>query len=227
MNGPGLKRITRTNLAQHRTRIPGADDEVYAPLYDSNPYPAAGALVLNYFQNPIGQGTTSAPGATGAKTESDTNMTNAGSLPAFTKFYCTGLEVLVFPGVNPGRGAVADATAGQFVNDVYAIGKGGWLKFRIGQRDYVADGPLQNFATTAGLGGFAAAATNLTTGAATYSEVAYARFVGQAYTIVPVYIESNQSFGVQLIWPALIATPSTQIARIQVRLRGRLIRVAQ
>lgn len=223
----GLRRITNANLAQHRTRIPGANDEIYSPLYDSNAYPAAGILQLNFFQNPIGQGVTSALNAAGAKTEADTNMTNAGSLPAFTKFYCTGLEVQVFPGVLPGRGAVADATAGHFVNDVYQIGRTGWLRFRIGQRDYVLDSSMVNFTSTAGLGGFTGSSTNLTTGAATYSEVSYARFVGQAYTIVPVYIESNQSFSVQMNWPALVPTPSTTIARIQVRLRGRLIRVAQ
>lgn len=228
---PGLQRITRQNLAQHIARVPGQDDEVYNPLYDSANYAAAGQLTLNFFQNPIGQGTTTAPGATLGKTEADTNMTNAGLLPAFTKFYCTGLEVQVYPGAastfGPGRGGVADNTAGQFWNDVYAIGKSGWLRFRVGQRDYVLDGPLINFPSTAGLGGVAALATNTTAAASLLSDVSYARFVGQAYTIVPIYIESSQNFLVQMNWPAVVATPSTVAARIFVRLRGRLIRVAQ
>lgn len=228
---PGLKRITRQNLAQHIARVPGQDDEVYSPLYDSAAYAAAGQLTLNFFQTPVGQGTTTAPGATGGKTEADTNMTNAGLLPAFTKFYCTGLEVQLYPGsastFGPGGGGLADAVAGRFWNDVYAIGKSGWLRFRVGQRDYVLDGPLMNFPSTAGLGGGMAVATNLTTGAATLAEIEYARFVGQAYTIVPIYIESTQNFVVQMNWPAVVATPSTVAARIFVRLRGRLIRVAQ
>lgn len=224
----GLKRITRQNLSQHIARVPGQDDEVYNPLYDFLPYAAAGQLQLNFFQNPIGGGTTSAPGATGAKTEADTNMTNNGLLPAFTKFYCTGLEILLFPGAastfGPGSTGLL-AAGGQFWNDVYAIGKSGWLKFRVGQRDYVLDGPLQNFPSTAGLGGTAAIASVAT--ATTQVEIEYARFVGQAYTIVPIYIESNQNFVVQLNWPALVPTPSTVAARIGVRLRGRLIRTAQ
>src|SRR5262245_35279641 len=231
MTMPGLKRITRQNLAQHIARVPGQDDEVYSPLYDSAVYAAAEQLTLNFFQTPVGGGATSAPGATGNKTEADTNMTNNGLLPAFTKFYCTGLEVQFYPGAastyGPGRGAVADATAGQFWNDVYAVGKSGWLRFRVGQRDYVLDGPLMNFPSTAGLGGVAALATNMTTGAATLSDVSYARYVGQAYTIVPIYIESSQNFVVQINWPAVVALPSTVAGRIFIRLRGRLIRVAQ
>lgn len=226
-NGPGLQQVTTQELAAHRARVLGQNDAIYNPLFDSANYPAAGTTQLNFFSSPIGGGTTTAPGATGPKTEADTNMTNASSLPAFTRFYATGIEIQVIPGTNPGRGGVADATAGNFVNDVFAIGKAGWLKFFVGQRVYCLDGPLWNFASTGGLGGFAAAATNTTAAATLYSEIAYARFVGQAYTIVPVYLEANQNFGVQLNWPVAIATPSTAIARLFVRLRGRLIRAAQ
>jgi len=223
----GLNRITRKNLAQHIARVPGQDDEVYSPLYDSANYVAAGQLTLNFFQNPIGQGVTTAPGAVGGKTEADTNMSNAGLLPAFTKFYCTGLEVQIYPGVSPGGSPIASAQAGRFWNDVYAIGKSGWMRFRVGQRDYVLDGPLMNFPSTAGLGGVAAVNANLVAAADTVNQIEYARFVGQAYTIVPIYIESTQNFLVQMNWPAVVATPSTTIARLFVRLRGRLIRVAQ
>lgn len=226
-NGPGLQQVTTQELAAHRARVLGANDAIYNPLFDSANYPAAGTTQLNFFSSNIGVGTTTAPGATGAKTEADTNMTNASSLPAFTRFYCTGIEVQVIPGLNPGRGGALDASAGNFVNDVFAIGKAGWLKFFVGQRVYCLDGPLWNFTSTAGLGGFAAVTSATTAAASLYSEIGYARFVGQAYTIVPVYLEANQNFGVQLNWPAAIATPSTQIARIFVRLRGRLIRAAQ
>jgi hypothetical protein len=224
----GLQRITRQNLADHRVTVPGMVDESYAPLYDFVNYPAAGATSLNLFALPQGQGVTTAPGgAGGTKTEADTNLTNAGMLPSDQSFYMTGIEIMVFPGINPGRGGVADATAGQFWNDLYAIGKSGWLRLRVGTRDYIVDGPLMIFPTTQGLGGVAAVCTDLTAGAATFSEIEYARFVGQPYTLVPLFITPTQNFGVQLNWPGLVPTVSTTIARIGCRLRGRFMRAAQ
>ena len=225
----GLRRITRQNLADHRITVPGMTDESYAPLYDFANYPAAGIQQLNFFTQPIGQGVSTAPGAPGGatKSEADTNLTNASMLPRDQSFYCTGIEVLVFPGVAPGRGGVADATAGQFVNDVWTLGKSGYLKLKIGTRDYIVDGPLMIFPTTQGLGGVAAMATNLTTGAATFSEIEYFRFVGQPYTLVPFFIQPTQNFAVQLNWPGLIPTVSTTICRMGIRLRGRFMRAAQ
>jgi len=202
-------------------------DAIYAPLYDSATYAAAGQTQLNFFALPIGQGTTTAPGATGTKTEADTNLTNAGLLPKGNRFYCTGLEFTLWPGSNPGRGAVADATAGFNWNDVNAVAKSGVVRFRIQNRDYTLDSPLGNFPSVTRLAGVAAMSTNLTTGAATFSEIDYASFAGMPYNIVPVYIESNQAFSVQVTWPAVVALPSAAAGRLFCRLRGRLIRDAQ
>ena len=58
----GLTPSTKASLAAHMARIPGTQDEIYAPLYDSIVYPAAGANQLTFFALPIGQGVTSAPG---------------------------------------------------------------------------------------------------------------------------------------------------------------------
>lgn len=225
----GLRRINRQTLADHRVTVPGMSDESYAPLYDFANYPAAGVTQLNFFTLPIGQGVSTAPGAPGGatKSEADTNLTNAGMLPRDQSFYVTGIEVIVFPGVAPGRGGVADATAGNFINDVWTLGKSGYLKLKIGTRDYIVDGPLMVFPTTQGLGGVAAMATNLTTGAATFSEIDYFRFVGQPYTVVGLWITPTQNFSVSLNWPGLVPTASTTIARIGIRLRGRFIRAAQ
>lgn len=223
----GLKRITGQDLAQHRVTVPGAQDEIYSPLYDSATYTSGTTTQIAFFSLPIGQGTTTAPGGAGPKTEADTNLTNAGLLPKGNKFYCTGLEFLIFPGVNPGRGGVADATAGQFSNDIYLFSKSAWVRFRIQNRDYVIDGPLINFPPVGRLGGFAAAATNLTTGAATYSEIEYASIAGPPYNIVPTYILDNQYFSLTVFWPAAVTTFSTTNARMFARLRGRLIRDAQ
>lgn len=223
----GLKRISTATLAAHAVTVPGKKDELYAPLYDSANYLTAGQTTLNFFSLPIGQGVTTAPGAGGTKTEADTNLTNGNILPRDNSFFITGVEVQVYPGVSPGVGGAADAVAGMFWNDVYAIGKSGWLKLKIGGRDYVIDGPLMNFPSTAGLGGAAAVATNLTTGAATFAQINYARFVGQPYTVVGLWIVPNQNFSVSLNWPAAVATPSGTTTRVFVRLRGRFTRSAQ
>ena len=224
---PGLNQTSRSELAAHRVTVPGTQDEIYAPLYDSATYATAGQTQLTFFALPIGQGTTTAPGATGTKTEADTNLTNAGLLPKGNRFYCTGLEFIFLPGNNPGFGATADASLGRNWNDTYAVAKSGWVRFRIQNRDYILDGPLQNFPPVTRLAGVASVTSTLTAGAATAGEIDYCSFAGMPYNLVPVFIESNQSFTVQVNWPAAVSLPSTTAARIFCRLRGRLIRDAQ
>lgn len=220
----GLPRITGRDLANHRVTVPGTEDEIYSPLYDSATYAALGQLQLNFFQVPIGAGATSAPGAAGAKTEADTNMTNNGLLPKGNRFYCTGLEFSFIPGSVPGNtGALA--TTGQNVNDVNAVARSGWVRFRIQNRDYVLDGPIGVFPPMNRLAVSSTPASVVT--ATTIVQTDYAALAGVPYNIVPVFIESNQSFSVQINWPALVPLPSTVAGRIWCRLRGRLIRDAQ
>ncbi len=223
----GLPNVSNKLLASHLATVPGVQDAIYNPLYDSIAYPAAGALQLTFFTTPIGQGATSAPNAAGAKTEADTNLTNAGLLPLGNSFYMTGFEVIFLPGNNPGFGATADASLGRNWNDVYQVMKSGWARFRVQNRDYILDGPLMMFPPVTRLAGAFAVTTNLTTGAATAGEIDYATSAGAPYNIVPITLQSNQSFLLQLNWPALVPTPSTTAGRLWVRLRGRLIRSAQ
>jgi hypothetical protein len=222
--------LTKAQLQAHRTTVPGVQDSVWSPLYDSQPYVAAGQTQLNFFANPIGTGTTSAPGATGPKTDADTNMVSSGLLAKGTEFYCEGLELLFFPGILPVREAVALANVGQFADDVWTFWRTGWLKLRIQQRDYILDAPLGKFPPTSRLQVVSAtqiAPAGAATATSTVYENTYASLGGARYDIVPTYIYSNQSFGVQLNWPAAVALPSGQDARISVRLRGYLIRDAQ
>jgi hypothetical protein len=228
MNGPGgLNSITRGDLAKHVARVASSEDEIYSPLYDSGIYTSGTTTTMQFFAVPQGQGATSSPGASGTKSLADTNMQLAGQLSLGNKFYATGIEFQIFPGINPGRGGVADATAGQFVNDTYLLAKSGVVNLRIQNRDYATDGPLLNFPPIARLGGFSAAATNLTAGAATYSEVAYASLAGNPYNIVPLTLESTQAFSLTVVWPAAVTLASATNARIFARLRGRLIRNIQ
>jgi hypothetical protein len=225
----GLQRITRQDLQDHRLTVPGVSDEQYAPLYDFANYPAAGITQLLFFTTPQGGGVSTAPGApVGAfKSEADTNLVVAGMLPRDQWFFITGIEILVFPGLNPGRGAALDASAGQFINDVWTLGKSGFLKLKIGTRDYVVDGPLMVFPTTQGIGGTSAIASATTAGASLMGIIDYARFVGQPYTTVGLWITPTQNFSVSLNWPGLVPTFSTTICRLGIRLRGRFGRAAQ
>jgi hypothetical protein len=220
----GLPRITGQDLAAHRVTVPGQYDEVYMPLYDSIIYPAAGLLQINFFSLPIGQGVTSAPGATGSKTEADTNMTNSGLLPQGNRFYVTGLEFNLIPAANPGNTGVI-ATVGQNTNDVNAVAKAGWARFRIQNRDYVLDGPVGLFPPLNRLAVASTPASVVT--ATTLVQVDYASMAGVAYNIVPTYIESNVAFSVQVNFPALVPLPSAAPGVLKCRLRGRLIRAAQ
>jgi len=227
-NAPqGISPVTGGQLNRFRATVPGTADAIYAPLYDYQTYLAAGQLQLNFFSLPIGQGTTSAPGATGTKTEADTNMQNAGLLPQGNRFFLTGLEVLFYPGNPIGAGALADAQAGRNWTDMYNVMKSGWLRLRIQNRDYILDGPLQVFPPIQRLEGVGSVTSTLTAGASTLAQIDYPTVAGIPYNIVPIYIQSNQFFGVQMNWPALVPLPSTVAGRIGVRLRGQLIRDAQ
>ena len=73
-SGVGLQRITGGDIANHRVTVPGTADEIFSPLYDSAVYTSGTTQQLSFFTVPIGQGTTTAPGASGPKTEADTNM---------------------------------------------------------------------------------------------------------------------------------------------------------
>lgn len=222
--------LTKAQLQQHRTTVPGVQDSIWAPRFDSALYVAAGQLQLNFFTNPIGSGTTSAPGATGAKTIADTNMDNAGLLAKGNEFYCTGIELLFFPGIQPSREAVALANVGQFADDVWTFMRSGWLRFQIQQRDYALDAPLGRFPPTtrmAVVSTVQVVPAGAATAASTLYEETYAACAGARYDIVPTYIVSTQAFRLQLNWPTAVALPSGVDARVQARLRGYLIRDAQ
>jgi hypothetical protein len=224
MNGRPI--LTTTQLQNHLTQVGAISDVIWAPLYDANSYPSAGTLQLNFFALPIGQGTTSAPGATGTKTLADTNMTAAGQLTMGNDFYMTGQEVLFFPGENPGV-QEAGTQVGFFINDTYVFSKSGVLTLAIGSnRNYIQDGPLGQFppitrlAVSSAISGSGAATT-------TISEVTYAVLAGTPYSITPVYITATLGFQETMTWPALVATLSPNAARVFARLDGYLIRNAQ
>lgn len=222
--------LTQANLASHVASL-SQQDAIWAPLYDFQSYGTQGSTQFTFFSSPIGQGTTSAPGASGTKTIADTNMTSAGQLTKGNKFFMTGIECLLFPGENPANGSVALASVGTFTNDVWAIGKGGTLKLTVGSdRTYVQDGPLNMFPPVTRLAVAAAVGVTLdsdSTATSVVEEINYACWSGEPYAITPIMIDDNQGFQVTVNFPVAIAPPSANAPRIGVRLRGYLIRNAQ
>lgn len=215
-------------FAKYGVNVDEVDDISWYPITDHLAYPAAGALTLNFFANGVGQGATSAlNAAAGSKSFADTNLENNGSLPFPERALIVAIGISVFPGVLPAAGDVALATAGQYINDVYQIGRTGFLFWKVGQKQIVIDGPLQKFASGEGLEVAAALADSTTAAADNLSQVNYAKLCGDAYPIVPVALPSNQNFPLSLNWPALVPTPSTTAARIGVTLYGYRIRKAQ
>jgi len=221
--------LTREQLQQHQSYLSDMD-VIWEPLYDFNSYIATtGHLTLSFFATQVGQGTTSAPGATGTKTIADTNMDSGGQLGKGNQFYMTGVEILFFPGIDPGRGAVAAARVGEFVDDVYNVGKSGVLTFKVGSgRTYIEQGPLMLFPPSTRLAVQSAITTaEANTATSAFAEVNYASFSGEVYTIVPLLLDANQVFTFVISWPAAVTLVSGANARIGARLRGYRIRNAQ
>jgi hypothetical protein len=205
------------SLAQYDVSNPNATVVTHQPLYDFQPYPTTGQLQLNFFQTPIGQGTTSAPGASGGKTKSDTNMEMGGALPTGNTFLATGIMVVFFPGTAVNNSG-AFATTGLNWQDVWAVNKSGLLTFSVGTQNELTDGPIMKFPPNFRLGGAAAMADASTAAADLHSQIDYASSAGQVYPITPTRLVPQQNFKVTIDWPALVTVSAA--GRIGVILDG-------
>lgn len=236
--GGGRPILSPDYLLAHRVGIPGQKDVIWNPLYDFAAYPSGGIVgnQLTFFSNQQGQGTSSAPGVgtNVPKSNFDTNLQAPNQLTLGNEFYAIGSETLFYPGVSnvtnaafgilPGRSNVP-TSIGLFVNDVWEVGNQGFKALKVGtDRYYIQDGPLMMFPPVTRLAIAAAESGNAATNLG--GEIAYAAWSGEPYTIVPVYIQTNQLFTMTYTFPTTIALPSGQIGRIGERLRGYLIRQA-
>lgn len=227
-------------FAAYRVTNRNFSELVYQPLYDSQLYPAAGAQVLNFFQNPIGQGITSALGATVGTTKSlnDTNMTLGGQLPSGMEFMIETLEVNFMPGsvstantYTPASllnfAAVAAATVGApWFNDVNTFYQSGRLEFTVLSKKFLTDTPLAKFVPRVQLAVDAGIASN----SATTAEViaGKASLVGPLYELKPpISLQPGANFGVDLVWPAAVAPPSGFNGRVIVTFWGYTLRAGQ
>lgn len=222
--------LTQADIDNHVSRQPGNNDIIWDPLYDFASYAAAGQAQISFFTQPQGQGTTSAPGGAGVKTIHDTNLTQQGQLGLGQRFFCTGIEILFFPGqVNPSRAAIVEATyiTSSFVNDVYTVFRSGLLTFSIGSnRVYSQQAPLGLFPATTRVY-MSPALTGQGATATSFAIIDYAAPAGEPYSIVGQFIESTQVFNVTVSWPGLVPLPTGVAGRIGCRLRGYQIRNVQ
>jgi len=237
--GGGRPILSPDYLLAHRVGIPGQKDVIWNPLYDFQAYPSGGfnGNQTTFFSNQQGQGISSAPGVgtNVSKTQFDTNLQAPNTLTLGNEFYAIGSETLFYPGVSnvtnapfgllPGRSLTLPTNTGLFVNDVWEVGNQGFKALKIGtDRYYIQDGPLMMFPPVTRLA--AAAALTGLSGTNVGGVIEYAAWSGEPYTVVPIYIQTNQLFTVFYYFPVQIALPSGQIGRLGERLRGYLIRQA-
>lgn len=235
MNRP----YTMNTLLENRVINPLVTEVTRQAAYDYALYPAAGQTSFSFFQNPIGQGVTSAVGATvgGVKTYADTNMTNAGMFPKPQAMVVESLEVSFEPGSSAAASTFVPADVSVFaaanaaavlasLNDVNTIRQSGWLEWFIGTKTYLWEAPIGRFPAKVGMELKAAIATT----SATAGEVAaaYAQHSGKIYMVSPeITLDSLVNFSVNLKFPNAVATPSGKNGRIGVILDGVLYRNGQ
>ena len=230
---------TAADFNARRVTNPAQSEIVRQRFYDYQLYPTAGVTQLAFFQQPIGQGITTALGGTvgSGKTLWDTNLELGGTLPSGKAFMIESIEVVFFPGSvatantytvqNPST-STAVAAAAQFaqLNDVNSFYQSGMLELNILSKNYLRETPLIAFPPKT--------AFNLDVGVASNSATTFSvaamnmRAAGRPYYIDPtIALQPAVNFEVLLRFPAAVATPSGFNARVGVILDGYFMRASQ
>jgi hypothetical protein len=200
----------------------GQYEGIRQTLYDYQVYAAAGQTSLSFFQVPLGQA---------GKTIADTNIEVSGTLPQPKHFLVESIEIRFWPGVLPVTQAAA-LGASNYTNDVETFSQSGSLNFFIGSKTYLEEAPLGRFPPkTSVTAEFAASIAFAQLAAADEEQqltMDLAYVAGRPYFINPAtLLIPTQNFKVSLNWPAAVALPSTEDARIGVVLDGVLYRQSQ
>lgn len=226
------------DLQTYRVTRPGQKEGVRWSFYDSLLYIGAGVNRLDFFQQPQGQGITTALGAVvgAAKSIHDTNMDLQGQLPRFQDFKLESIELKFYPGASLAANTftaapIAGVHAAPIVaadlasvNDVNTWRQSGALILTVSSKDYLKEAPLDRFPGKTHL----EQASSQDAGAANTSFTKTADVLGRPYFLdPPIMLLSNQNFVVTLLWPGLVALPSTFNARIVCVMEGILYRNSQ
>lgn len=224
-----------------RVTNPSQSEVIRQTIFDFQLYPTAGVSQLSFFQQPIGQGITTAIGGTvgSGKTQWDTNQELGGTLPSGKSFLAESIEVLFLPGSVSTANTYTPATLGAFLavaaatytaltyqNDVNSFYQSGMLEFNILSKNYLRETPLLKFPPKAQfeLGG-GVSSNSATTGV---TGAFHSKAAGRAYYLEPqISLQPAMNFEVLLRWPAAVATPSGFNARVGVTLDGYMMRASQ
>jgi hypothetical protein len=224
-----------------RVTNPSQSEVIRQRLFDYQLYPTAGVTQLAFFQQPIGQGITTAIGGTvgTAKTQWDTNQELGGNLPSGKAYMAESIEVLFFPGSVSTANTYTPAVLGSFLavaastytgfvyqNDVNSFYQSGLLEFNLLSKNYLRETPLAAFPPKTQFEVNAGISTNSATTGVT--GVSHAKMVGRAYYLEPqISIQPTMNYEILLRWPAAVATPSGFNARVGVVIDGFLMRASQ
>lgn len=160
-------------------------------------------------------------------------MQLAGQLPTNQLFLVESVELLFFPNFGGATeeepAAFGAQQSAEIVNDAYHFAKAGSLKFEIGSKDYLREGPLQKFPGKTSFTVEGALADATTAAASQQSRIAFAHSAGRPYLLnPPLLLIENQNFSVELAWPnGNQAMPSGEDAKVFCVFDGVLFRRAQ
>lgn len=220
-----------------RVTNPAQSEVIRQRFYDYQLYPAAGVTQLTFFANPIGQGTTSAVGATAgtAKTFWDTNLELPNTLPSGKAFMIESIEVAFFAGASatgyvpavPGYVGVSAATTDfNPTLDTNTFYQAGLLELNILSKNYLRETPMLSFPPKANFDLSAAVSTvagsNNTTG------LQLLKASGRPYFVEPsIALQPAVNFEVVIKYPSAVAMPSSKVGRVGVILDGYFMRASQ
>lgn len=227
---------TAADFNARRVTNPSQSEVIRQRLYDYQIYPAAGVTQLTFFQSPIGQGTTSAVGATvgTAKTFFDTNMELGGQLPSGKSFLIESVEVVFFPGAT-GTGYIpvseafvgATAAAAQVtpISDANLFYNAGLIELNVLSKNYIRETPAIAFPPKANYD-LSAAYGNGNTAVSQGAQLLKAG--GRPFFVEPsIALQPAVNFEVTIKYPAAVAMASGFNGRVGVILDGYLMRASQ
>ena len=226
MNGNRGNIPNLTELQAYAVNRKGQYEGIRQSLYDYQVYASAGQTSLSFFQVPVGQA---------GKTIADTNMEVSGTLPQPKHFLVESIEIRFWPGVLPvvsATGVLATQAASNYSNDVVTFSKSGSLNYFIGSKTYLEEAPVGRFPPKTSVCADFAVSQSVNQAAAADQEnqitMDLSYVCGRPYFINPAtLLIPTQNFKVTLAWPAAVALPSGEDARIGVVLDGILYRQSQ
>lgn len=228
---------TAADFNARRVTNPSQSEVIRQRFYDYQLYATAGVSQLTFFSSPVGQGITTAVGATAttSKTLWDTNLELPNTLPSGKAFMIESIEVLFFAGsvsttntftlASPVlfNATPAAAVAAQLA-DVNSFYQSGMLELNILSKNYLRETPLLAFPPKASFNYDVAFSGS---GTAEVGAV-NGRAAGRPYYINPeIALQPAVNFEVVCRWPAAVATPSGFNARVGVILDGYFMRASQ